>query len=109
METVYDITATVDDYEAPALPTGATLFWRDDNGDWQTVEVIDCEPRGWGWCCIQWSNYDGTVKHAKSVPVLSLCDLDTYLNEQADYPDFEAATREDQYRKSAGALGYVYL
>jgi hypothetical protein len=74
--------------EAPTLPTGATLFWKDDTGTWQTVEVIDCEPRGWGFCCIEW---DDNGKHQQSVPFLSLCDLDTYLDQCEDYARFLAA------------------
>lgn len=106
MVTDTHVTSIVDDVETPALPTGATMFWKDDNGNWLTVEVIDCEPKGWGWCCIEWETDGG--KHTKSVPIISLCDLDTYLDQQADYPAFEAADNEYRYRRSTGGLGYTY-
>lgn len=80
------------DYEAPALETGATMFWQDSDGYWQTVEVTSCEPRGWGFAQIKWHTLSGW--HTKSVPFLSLCDLDTYLDQSADYSAFELAAHE---------------
>lgn len=94
--------------ETPALPTGATMFWKDDQGDWHDVEVIDCEPIGWGWCNIRYSNFDGRKVTTKSVPIITLCDLDAYLDQQPDIVEFEAATKEHRNRRATGALGYIY-
>lgn len=80
------------DTEAPALDTGSTMFYRDDSGEWQTVEIVDCEPRGWGWCNIKWSTLGG--KHTKSVPIITLHDLDTYLDQDTEYSAYELAAHE---------------
>lgn len=76
------------DYEAPAIEPGSTMFWFDGD-DWQTVEVTDCEPAGWGFCSIKWHTLGGW--HTKSLPFTALCDLDTYLDQQTDYGQFEAS------------------
>lgn len=67
--------------DQPALTIGSTMFWRDDDGYWQTVEIIDCEPAGWGWCCIKYHTPNGW--HTKSIPFAALVDLDEYHDRQA--------------------------
>lgn len=80
------------DAEPPALDIGSTMFWQDDDGYWQTAEITDCEPRGWGFATIKW--YTPSGWHTKAVPFLSLVDLDTYLEQSADYSAFELAAHE---------------
>ena len=90
------------DYESPAIEPGSTMFWQDDNHDWQTVEVIECEPVGWGFCTIKWHTLGGW--HTKSLPFTALCDLDTYLDQQGDYGQFEASDIEYDDWKDSRAL-----
>jgi hypothetical protein len=95
--------------ETPALAIGSTMFWKDGDGYWQTVEVIDCEPIGWGFCCIKWHTPSGW--HTRSLPVIQLVDLDTYLEQQDDYGRFEADDNDtafDEYhdRQAIIRLGY---
>lgn len=79
---------SIDLDDRPAIAIGSTMFWQDDQGYWQTVEIIDCEPVGWGWCCIKWHTPSGW--HTQSIPFAALIDLDTYCAMQDDYGRFEA-------------------
>ncbi len=74
----------------PLYEVGSTAFWKDDTGRWHTVEIINCSPRGFGFACIKWQEI-GWGWHTASVPFASLCDLDTYIEQDEDYGTFEAA------------------
>lgn len=110
MDTVLDVTPTAIEDETPALPDGKVMFWRDDSGEWQEVVVTNCEPAGWGWCDVEWSNYDGTVKHKRSVPIIKVVDLETRLEQDSDYSEYELANARAEYnnQRALGALGYLY-
>ena len=73
---------------APEFESGSTHLWLDPDGYVQTVEVIDSEPRGWGWSTIQWRTNGGW--HVTSTPSNTLMDLDSFLDSQPDYGRFEA-------------------
>lgn len=92
MDATLDLIPTVEEIETPALPVGATMFWQDSDATWQTAEIIDCEPRGWGYATIKWHTPSGW--HMKPVPFTSLVDLDTYLEQSADYSAFELAAHK---------------
>lgn len=93
--------------EIPALTIGSTMFWKDEDGYWQTVEIIDCEPIGWGWCCIKWHTPSGW--HTRSLPVIQLVDLDTYLEQQDDYGRFEADdTDYDSIKDDMAERAYLH-
>jgi len=85
MTTAYDVT--------PSHDVGTTLFWQDERGHWQTVEVVDNEPRGFGFAVVQWRDRHGT--HTRNLPSHKLCDLDTYLDQCGEYSLFELATTEE--------------
>lgn len=85
----------IDDAPTTAFPVGSTAFWKDiDTGLWHTVEVANCNPRGFGFACIKWQEF-GTGTHVASVPFAALRDLDGYLAEDDDYGTFEAADTDD--------------
>ena len=79
--------------ESTPHDVGAVMFWLDECGHWQTVEVIDSEPRGFGFATVQWHDLRGT--HTRNLPSHLLCDLDTYLDQCGEYSAFELATTED--------------
>lgn len=78
------------EYEHPAFELGATVFYKDWNGNWWTAEfVCDQSPQGWGFTTIKYSfDYCHIVK---SVPFCCLYSLEDYIDQQPEYDQFEAA------------------
>lgn len=93
MDTVYDVTAIFDEIETTALPIGSTWLVN-MNGEWECVTLIDCEPKGWGWCTVKWMSHCGWK--TKSIPVIQLHDLDSAMDSDPKFARFEMdASRAD--------------
>lgn len=79
------------EYEHPSFNLGATVFYKDWNGNWHIAEFVeDNSPKGWGFTTIRYEfDYQPIVK---SVPFCCLYDLDAYLDQDQEYQEFVNAT-----------------
>jgi hypothetical protein len=81
------ILESIDVEEKPELELGTNWYvWMDG---WECVELVDCEPKGWGWCTVGWFNHKGY--QTKSLPIIQLNTLDWVLDHDPEFAKYEYA------------------